>query len=121
MQQRTTVSRNLGGFLLNTIQEGVLLMGTTTHWLSGWPKKSPNFIFATKMVIPKSLKFMNSGSELMGTTKSSASKRSSLRPNSIFLRGRQGQPRVAQRILRGHAAGPEDWHLGRSSHEVQAT
>ena len=34
------------------------------HWLSGWPKKSPNFIFATKMVIPKSLKFMNSGSEV---------------------------------------------------------
>ena len=35
----------------------------TTHLLSGWPKKSPNFIFATKMVFPKSLKFMNSGSE----------------------------------------------------------
>ena len=33
------------------------------HLLSGWPKKSPNFIFATKMVFPKSLKFMNSGSE----------------------------------------------------------
>ena len=33
------------------------------HRLSGWPKKSPNFIFTTKMVFPKSLKFMNSGSE----------------------------------------------------------
>ena len=30
----------------------------------GMAKKSPNFIFATKMVFPKSLKFMNSGSEL---------------------------------------------------------
>ena len=35
----------------------------TSHWLSGWPKKSPNFIFTTKLVFPKSLKFMNSGSE----------------------------------------------------------
>ena len=34
-----------------------------THWLSGWPKKSPNFIFTTKMVFPKSLKFMSSGSQ----------------------------------------------------------
>ena len=33
------------------------------HWLSGWPKKSSNFIITTKMVFPKSLKFMNSGSE----------------------------------------------------------
>ena len=33
-----------------------------SHWLSGWPKKSPNFIFATKVVFPKSLKVMNSGS-----------------------------------------------------------
>ena len=33
------------------------------HLLSGWPKKSSNFIFITKMVFPKSLKFMNSGSE----------------------------------------------------------
>ena len=30
-----------------------------THLLSGWPRKSPNFIFTTKMVFPKSLKFMN--------------------------------------------------------------
>ena len=37
--------------------------GLPTHWLSGWPKKSPNFVFTTKMVFPKSLKFMNSGSE----------------------------------------------------------
>ena len=35
-----------------------------THWLSGWPKKSPNFFFTTKVVFPKSLKFMNSGNEL---------------------------------------------------------
>ena len=34
-----------------------------THWLSGWPKKSPNFVFTTEMVFPKSLKFMNSGSQ----------------------------------------------------------
>ena len=33
------------------------------HWLSGWPKKSPNFMFTTKTVFPESLKFMNSGSE----------------------------------------------------------
>ena len=37
--------------------------GAFAHWLR-WPKKSPNFIFSTKMVFPKSLKFMNSGSEL---------------------------------------------------------
>ena len=35
-----------------------------SHFLSGWPNKSPNFLFTTKMVFPKSLKFMNSGSEL---------------------------------------------------------
>ena len=35
-----------------------------THWLSGWPKKSPNFRLTTKMVFPKSLKFMNSGSQV---------------------------------------------------------
>ena len=34
-----------------------------THWLSGWPKTNPNSTFTTKMVFPKSLKFMNSGSE----------------------------------------------------------
>ena len=34
------------------------------HWLSGWPKKRKNLIFTTKMVFPKSLKLMNSGSEL---------------------------------------------------------
>ena len=34
-----------------------------THCLSGWPKKNLNFKFTTKMVFPKSLKFMNSGSE----------------------------------------------------------
>ena len=34
------------------------------HCLSGWPKKGLNFKFTTKMVFPKSLKFMNSGSEL---------------------------------------------------------
>ena len=33
------------------------------HWLSGWPKNSSNFTFTTKIVFPKSLKFMNSGSE----------------------------------------------------------
>ena len=37
-----------------------------SHWLSGWPKKSPNFLFTTKMVLPKSLKSMNSGSEIWG-------------------------------------------------------
>ena len=37
---------------------------TLTHLPSGGPKKSPNFIFTTKMVFPKSLKFMNSGGEL---------------------------------------------------------
>ena len=43
---------------------GVCLLSLgSTHLLSGWPKKSPNFTFATKMVFPKSLKFMNSGSE----------------------------------------------------------
>ena len=36
-----------------------------THLLSGWPKNSSNFIFTTKMVFPKSLKIMNSGSELI--------------------------------------------------------
>ena len=35
-----------------------------TRWLSGFPEKSPNFLFTTKIVFPKSLKFMNSGSEL---------------------------------------------------------
>ena len=40
-----------------------------THLLSGWPKKSSNFIFTTKMVFPKSLKFMNSGSEVIKTSK----------------------------------------------------
>ena len=40
------------------------ILGTPEpHLLSGWPKKSQNFIFATKMVFPKSLKFLNSGSE----------------------------------------------------------
>ena len=34
------------------------------HWLSGWPKKYPHFIFTTRMVFPKSLKFMSSGSEI---------------------------------------------------------
>ena len=34
------------------------------HLLSGWPKKSSNFIFTTKMIFPKRLKFMNSGSEV---------------------------------------------------------
>ena len=34
-----------------------------SHWLSRWPKKSPNLIFTTKTVFPKSLEFMNSGSE----------------------------------------------------------
>ena len=33
------------------------------HWLSGWPHKCKNFIFTANMVFPKSLKFMNSGSE----------------------------------------------------------
>ena len=32
--------------------------------LSGWPRKSSNFIYTTKLVFPKSLKFMNSGSEI---------------------------------------------------------
>ena len=32
-------------------------------------QKSPNFIFTTKMVFPKSLKFMNSGSQLWGYPK----------------------------------------------------
>ena len=35
-----------------------------SHLLSGWPKKSSNFRFTTKMVFPKSLKFMDSESEL---------------------------------------------------------
>ena len=34
-----------------------------SHRLSGWSKKSQNFIFTTKMVFPESLKFMNSESE----------------------------------------------------------
>ena len=34
-----------------------------THWLSGWPKKGPNFLFTTKIVFQKSLQFINSGSE----------------------------------------------------------
>ena len=38
----------------------------STHLLSGWPKKSSNFIFTTQLVFPKSLKFMNSGSESKG-------------------------------------------------------
>ena len=33
------------------------------HLPSGWPQTNPNFIFTTKMVFPKSFKFMNSGSE----------------------------------------------------------
>ena len=37
---------------------------TVSHLLSGWPIKSYNFILTTKMVFPKSLKFMNSGSEV---------------------------------------------------------
>ena len=38
-----------------------------SHLLSGWPKKSSNFIFTTKVVFPKKfIKFMNSGSELFG-------------------------------------------------------
>ena len=41
------------------------------HWLSGWPKKSPNFICTTKMVFPKSLKFMNSGRVSLPTSNSS--------------------------------------------------
>ena len=36
---------------------------TWPHWLSAWPRKSSNFIFTTKMVFPKGLKFMNPGSE----------------------------------------------------------
>ena len=43
----------------------MILLLTFTHLLSGWPKKSSNFIFTTKMVFPKSLKFMNSGSEFI--------------------------------------------------------
>ena len=38
-------------------------MPQNSHLLSGWPKKSPNFIFITKMVFPQGLKFINSGSE----------------------------------------------------------
>ena len=33
-----------------------------SHWLR-WPQKSPNFLFATKMVFPKSVEFMNSGTQ----------------------------------------------------------
>ena len=40
-----------------------LVLHSFSHRLSGWPKKSPNFIFTTKMVFPKSLNCMNSGSE----------------------------------------------------------
>ena len=41
----------------------IIVVTPSSHWLSGWPKQSPSFIFTTKMVFPKSLKFMNSGSE----------------------------------------------------------
>ena len=40
------------------------------HFLTsrvGWPTKSLNFLFPTKMVFPKSLKFMSSGSEYMNS------------------------------------------------------
>ena len=40
-----------------------LLVPPYPNRLSGWPRKSSNFIFTTKMVFPKSLKFMNSGSD----------------------------------------------------------
>ena len=49
-------------FLTTKRKSGV----TPTHRLSGWPEKSSNFIVTTKMVFPKSLKFLNSGSERGG-------------------------------------------------------
>ena len=48
------------GFLLHLFMVGTAPFAS--HLLSGWPKKS-NFIFTTKIVFPKSLKSMNSGSE----------------------------------------------------------
>ena len=38
-------------------------LGDVTQLLSGWPQKSSSFIFTTKMIFPKTLKFMNSGSQ----------------------------------------------------------
>ena len=43
--------------LRNPAKKTATTSGTSlTHWLSGWPKKSPNFAFATEMVFPKKLK-----------------------------------------------------------------
>ena len=44
-------------------EQGTFEKKKPTHWLSGRPEKSPSCIFTTNMVFPKSLKFMNSGSE----------------------------------------------------------
>ena len=44
---------------------GTWKIHSLTHLLSGWPKKPPNLIFTTEMGFPKSLKLMNSGSELL--------------------------------------------------------
>ena len=54
------------------------LMTPITHLPSGWPKKSPNFIFTTKMVFTKSLKSRNSGSETKGQKQTPATQRSHL-------------------------------------------
>ena len=71
------------------------------HWLSGWPKKSPNFVFTTKMVFPKSLKFMNSGSQIAtGRTSHGA-------PTSSTSTGpKTGDLGTASRVPRPTSKGP---------------
>ena len=95
-----------------------------SHWLSGWPKKSPNFAFTTKMVFPKSLKFVNSGSKsstrigfehvahLPRASKSFSSSRPSMQPLPSRSWTRAEQP-GAQRN------GNTPWHMRTKGKEVE--
>ena len=61
-------TKGFGPKIWPSVQKGTQASGpacTKPHLLSGWPKikSKPNYRFTTKMVFPKRLKFMNSGSE----------------------------------------------------------
>ena len=67
-QRHRLAAREAAGGLLGLLRLLLFffcrLSASIPRWLSGWPKKSSNSIVPTNMVFPKSLKFMNSGSEI---------------------------------------------------------
>ena len=78
-----------------------------SHWLSGWPQKSPNFFCTTKTVLPKSLRFMNSGTEKWSKPqhlKSKSTSQTKRQKSASRLSG--GLWRCARgRLLGGHERG----------------